>query len=262
MEIFRMWDKTPEVDGFEPTIEYYKAEDKKTDAAIVIFPGGGYVGRAEHEGKGYAEFFNSLGMDAFVVQYRVAPYRFPLPLLDARRGVRWVRANGEKFGINPEKVGVMGSSAGGHLAAMLCTYRDGIEFENIDETDKENYLPDFQILCYPVICISDLTTTHIGSCINLLGTEANDLQMAKNVDPSLVADEKTPKAFLWHTSDDAAVNVCNSLRYGEKLRSLNIPFEMHIFPNGPHGLGLAPGAPHVAQWTGLLKNWLKDNNLL
>ena len=115
MEIFKMWDKTPEVDGFEPTIEYYKAEDKKTDATIVIFPGGGYVGRAEHEGKGYAEFFNSLGMDAFVVQYRVSPYRFPLPLLDARRGVRWVRANGEKFGINPEKVGVMGSSAGGHL---------------------------------------------------------------------------------------------------------------------------------------------------
>ncbi len=255
-----MWENTPEVSDFEPTIEYYKSENKKTDSTIIIFPGGGYSGRAEHEGKGYAEFLNTLGMDAFVVQYRVTPNFFPLPLLDARRSVRWVRNNAEKFGVDPEKIGVMGSSAGGHLTAMLSTYRGEITFEKEDEIDNIDYIPNFQILCYPVICISDLATTHIGSCVNLL-SEAN-LWMAKNLDPSLIADEKTPKAFIWHTSNDDCVNVKNSLRYGEILRDKEIPFEMHIFPDGPHGLGLAPNNPYIAQWSRLLVNWLKDNNLL
>lgn len=262
MEIYKMWDVTPDLEDFEPTIEYYASENKTTDASIVIFPGGGYAMRAEHEGKGYADFFNSLGMDAFVLQYRVSPYRFPVELIDARRSIRWVRKNAEKFGVNPEKIGVMGSSAGGHLAAMLCTYRNKTDLENIDETDNECYLPDFQVLCYPVICVSDLATTHIGSCINLLGETPEALQKAKDVDPSIVADADTPKAFIWHTSNDPAVNVLNSLRYGEALRANNIPFEMHIFPDGPHGLGLAESFPHVAQWSGLLKNWLKENNLL
>lgn len=261
METFKMWDSTPELKDFEPVIEYYKSENKKTDASIIIFPGGGYVGRAEYEGKGYAEFLNSLGMDAFVLQYRTAPNRFPLPLLDARRSFRWVRKNAEKFGINPDKIGVMGSSAGGHLAAMVSTYKGEIDFENIDETDKENYIPDFQILCYPVICISDLNVTHTGSCFNLLGNEEN-LNIAKNLDPALVADTTTPKAFIWHTSNDPVVNVTNSLNYGKRLRDVRVEFEMHVFPDGPHGLGLANTSPHVAQWTVLLENWLKNNKFI
>ena len=260
MQTFKMWENTPAVAGEEPILEYYPCENKKTDSAIVICPGGGYAHRADHEGKGYAEFFNSIGMDAFVLQYRVSPYRFPVELADSRRSIRWVRANSEKFGINPDKIGIMGSSAGGHLAAMTSTYRGEIDYENEDEIDKTDYLPNFQVLAYPVITTADLSNVHIGSVINLLGDK--QLELAQKVDPTLVADEKTPIAFIWHTSDDGAVNVCNSLRYGEKLREQNIKFEMHIFPEGYHGLGLAPNHPHVAQWSGLLKNWLEFNNLL
>ncbi len=261
MKVYKLWEKgSASSTEFEPTIEYYKAATKSTDSAIIIFPGGGYRRRAEHEGKDYAEFLNSLGMDAFVVQYRVSPYHFPIELADARRSVRWVRNNAIKFGINPDKIGVMGSSAGGHLAAMLCTYKDIIDFENEDEIDNENYLPNFQVLCYPVICISDLALTHIGSTTNLLDTD--NLHKAKELNPALIADSNTPKAFIWHTSNDSAVNVCNSLQYGEKLRSVEVPFEMHIFPDGHHGLGLSHSNPHVSQWTSLLISWLKDNQIL
>ncbi len=257
METIKMWDKTPGLCNEEPVLEYYKAENKTSDGTVIIFPGGGYTGRAVHEGKGYAEYLNSIGIDAFVLQYRVNPHHFPLPLVDARRAVRWVRYHAAEYGINPEKVAVMGSSAGGHLAAMVSTYRKEIEFEDIDEIDKVNYIPNFQILAYPVISISNLSVGHIGSTYFLLGDEK--IYIAPTVDPLLIADKDTPKAFIWHTSNDSAVNVRNSLLYGEKLRNLNIQFEMHIFPDGCHGLGLAPQSPHVAQWAGLLKNWLDVN---
>ncbi len=259
METIKMWEKIPGMCQEEPVLEYYKAENKKSEGTVIICPGGGYVGRAEYEGKGYAEFFNSIGIDAFVVQYRVSPHHFPLPLLDARRAVRWVRYHAEEYGINPEKIAIMGSSAGGHLAALTSTYRKEIEFENIDEIDNVSCMPNFQILCYPVIQMCDLSVCHIGSVVYLMGTEpGNDnIYRVKEVDPIVIADENTPPAFIWHTSNDPAVNVCNSLRYGEKLRALGIQFEMHIFPDGYHGLGLATDTnPHVSQWSELLKNWL------
>lgn len=255
METLKMWDKTPGMCETEPVLEYYKAADRKSDGVVVIYPGGGYSARAPHEGQGYALYFNSIGIDAFVLQYRVDPHRFPIELLDARRAVRYVRYNAEKFGINPEKVAVMGSSAGGHLAALVSTYRKGIDFENTDETDKQDYLPNLQILAYPVIQMSSLAICHVGSIRNLLGDD--NIHLAPEVDPINIADKKTPEAFIWHTSDDAAVNVCNSLRYGEKLRELNIKFELHVFPEGHHGLGLAPDNKHVSQWPGLMKNWLE-----
>ena len=239
MEKFKLWDVIPGDYTEEPDIEYYKAENKKGRGAVVIFPGGGYCARAEHEGKGYAEFLNSIGLDAFVVQYRVRPKYFPLPLADARRSVRWVRHNAKKFGIDKDKIAVMGSSAGGHLAALVSTY---------------------QILCYPVINLSDFSICHVGSVISLLGEEK--IYSAAELDPILIADEKTPEAFIWHTSNDGAVNVSNSLKYGEKLRTLNKQFEMHIFPDGPHGLGLAADRPHVAEWSKLLEKWLIDIGLI
>lgn len=260
MEKFKLWDVIPGDYTEEPDIEYYKAENKKGGGAVVIFPGGGYCARAEHEGKGYAEFLNSIGLDAFVVQYRVRPKYFPLPLADARRSVRWVRHNAKKFGIDKDKIAVMGSSAGGHLAALVSTYRQPIEFENTDEIDREDYIPNYQILCYPVINFSDLSICHVGSVISLLGEEK--IYSAAELDPILIADEKTPEAFIWHTSNDGGVNVSNSLKYGEKLRTLNKQFEMHIFPDGPHGLGLAADRPHVAEWSKLLEKWLIDIGLI
>ena len=138
------WEEIPEITAYIPA-------EKKCNGAVVIFPGGAYRGRAAHEGKGYAEFLQSKGICAFDVAYRVSPHRFPLELLDARRAVRWVRAHAEEYGIDKNKIAVMGSSAGGHLAAMVSTYIDPIEFEGLDSVDAEDYLPNAQILCYPVI---------------------------------------------------------------------------------------------------------------
>lgn len=255
MTTLQLWDKVPGMCEETPVLEYYPAENKKTDATVVICPGGGYACRAEHEGKGYAEYFNSLGMDAFVCEYRVSPHRFPLPLLDARRAIRYVRANAEKFGVDPEKVAVMGSSAGGHLAALVSTYTSPIEFETDDEIDRLSPIPNATILCYAVCHMPDETNVaHVGSFLNLLGDEKDFGKYS----PDLLVNDSTPTAFIWHTSDDDCVNVINSYLYAKSLREHGIKHEMHIFPSGYHGLGLAQNKPHVAQWSGLMKNWLID----
>jgi len=255
METIKMWDSVPGMCEEEPVLEFYPADQKTSAATVIVFPGGGYSHRAPHEGQPFAEFFNSLGMNAFVCQYRVSPHRFPLELLDARRAVRYVRYHAEKFGIDPNRVGVMGSSAGGHLSALVSTYTAPIDFENIDEIDKESPIPNATILCYAVIHHPDeMEITHRGSYRNLLGTD--DESVAKAYSPDLLVYDTTPMAFIWHTMDDQTVDVRNSYLYASALKAHNISHELHVFPNGRHGLGLASAAPHVAQWTTLLKNWL------
>ena len=251
----QLWKQTPGMCEEIPVLGIYIPENKTTDIAVVIMPGGGYRGRAPHEGKGYAEFLNAHGIAAFVCQYRVAPHRFPLPLLDARRAIRYVRYFSEKFGISKEKVYIMGSSAGGHLSAMTSTYREPIEFEGLDDIDRENPNPNGQILCYPVIKLLGKGVAHLGSGMNLLGDK--QVEMGEELSPDLIADENTPKAFIWHTFSDPAVNVINSLDYAKRLRQMNVPVEMHIYPEGSHGLGLAPNNPHVADWAERLIAWLK-----
>ena len=157
MDIIQLWENVPGyVDGGEkPYITYYPAENKKGDGAVIIFPGGGYAKRAPHEGKGYADYLTAQGISCFVLEYRVSPNRFPLPLLDARRAVRYVRANAEKYGIDPNKIAVMGSSAGGHLAAFVSTYLKPIDGEGADDLDTVDFRPNAQILCYPVIDIAE-----------------------------------------------------------------------------------------------------------
>lgn len=241
-------------------IHFYEAENKKTDAAVIIFPGGGYSHRAEHEGKGYAEFLQSEGISSFVVDYRLTPDFFPLPLLDARRAVRFVRSNAEKFGIDPKKIAVMGSSAGGHLAAMEATYKEAIDGEGVDEIDKIDFIPDAQILCYPVILPYGNEFAHEGSYKKLLGED--NLSFAPKIDPVANVCEATPQAFIWHTAEDASVNVINSYEYARALRLNNVPVEMHIFPYGKHGLGILRAPDHVKQWTGLLINWFKETGWL
>ena len=142
-----LWRNIPGLSEENPEIIPYIPDTKKTDIAVVILPGGGYAIRSEHEGKGYAEFLNKNGITAFVVEYRVSPHRFPLPLLDSRRAIQWVRYYAEKYGIEKNKVLIMGSSAGGHLAALTSTYFHEInEFEINDEISKEDYVPNGQIL--------------------------------------------------------------------------------------------------------------------
>ncbi len=234
-------------------IHIYEPLKRGADLCVVIFPGGGYHHRAPHEGEGYAELLNAHGFFAAVVDYRVAPDRFPLPLLDARRAIRFVRKRAEEFGIAKDKILVMGSSAGGHLAALASTYTDPIEGEGADETDREDFLPNGQILCYPVIS-SDEAISHIGSYQNLLSERYAEKE---KFSPELLVSEKTPEAFLWHTAEDAAVNVINSYAYATALRKASVPCEMHIFPFGPHGQGTAVLDPYAARWTEMLLAWLR-----
>ncbi len=258
METFKLWENGAPGGGEEPQITFYPAKDKAGDGCVVIFAGGGYSFRSPHEDQGYAKFLSSSGINSFTVSYRVFPSTFPLELLDARRGVRYVRANAAKFGIDPSKIAVMGSSAGGHLAALVSTYRESLEPEGADGLDEISPYPNATILCYPVIS-SDSHIWHEGSYRNLLGDKL--IGKKDSFSPDLIADDNTPPAFIWHTSDDSCVNVINSYRYAEALRRHGIQTEMHIFPSGSHGLGLADEGdhdiPYVARWSGLLIEWLR-----
>lgn len=254
-ETFDLWEETPGKCISVPVIDAYIPDEKKSDGAVILLPGGAYGGRAKHEGEGYAEFLNSIGITAFVCQYRVSPHRFPLPLLDARRAVRFVRYNAVKYGLDKNKIFVMGSSAGGHLAALASTYTKPVWFENMDEIDKEDFLPNGQILCYPVIKLSGDEFGGINSGRNFLGEEYAEMQ--QRLTPDLIADETAPRAFIWHTFNDEQVNVINSLDYAKRLRTVGGEVEMHIYPDGPHGLGLAKDFPHVAEWSDALKKWFE-----
>lgn len=251
---FNLWENTPGSYDQAPTITAYIPEEKQTDSAIVIFPGGGYACLADYEGDGYARFLVEHGITSFVVTYRVSPHRFPLPLLDARRSVRFVRHFAEKYGIDKNKIAVMGSSAGGHLASLVSTYYENIDFEGADEIDKEDFIPNAQILCYPVIRLLGKGFGHLGSGYNLLYDKLAEL--GEELTPELIASDKTPVAFMWHTSNDEVVDVRNTLYYSAKLHELGIQNECHIFPSGNHGLGIAADSPHNSQWTRLLLNWL------
>lgn len=242
------------IEGEEkPSLEYYPAKNKSGRGTMLIFPGGGYVVRAEHEGKGYAEFLNLLGLDTFVLQYRKSPYRHPVPLYDARRAIRYIRRNAEKFGINPDKIAVMGSSAGGHLAALLSTFKNELPREQFDNLKDVSYKPNYQILCYPVTNIE----SHQGSYENLLDEKIKELK--EQVNPIALADSDTPPAFIWHTSTDTTVAPASTLQYAAQLHSLGVKCDLHIYANGGHGLGLAIDYPIVCTWTCELKEWLKFN---
>ena len=262
-EIYNLWQNIPGKCSEIPVIKYYKPQNKISDCAVVIFPGGGYEKRAAHEGDGYAEFLAQNGITAFVVEYRIAPHYFPLPLLDARRAMRFVRSRADHYGIDKNKIAAMGSSAGGHLTALLATYTLAIDGEITDKADETDYMPNAQILCYPVINLYNTEIAHIGSGNNLTGNkiaESGDVDTRKKLTPSLLCTSETPPAFIWHTFDDATVNVKNSLEYAASLKDCGVGTELHIFPNGRHGLGLTEHSNalenHVAQWSSLMLEWL------
>ncbi len=224
---------------------------------IVILPGGGYSHRAPHEGKPIAEFFNARGMHAAIVQYRVAPNRHPAPLADVQRAVKILRSNAKAWNIDPNKIVTLGFSAGGHLCASAITLSDVTKDRiGADAIDRMDAMPNGAILCYAVISVDELFG-HVGSGKNLLGERYD--QEKENLSLQNRVSKSTPKAFIWHTSDDNVVNVKNSLIFGEKLRDCGIPFEMHIYPHGRHGLGLAEAFEDVSGWADLAADWVLRN---
>jgi acetyl esterase/lipase len=241
-----------------PTLTPFLADkDKASGAAIVVLPGGGYGGLADHEGKAYALWLNSLGVHGFVLKYRLGPagYRHPRMLEDAARAVRTVRSRSGEWGIDPQRIGIMGSSAGGHLASTLLTHFDGGDANAADRIEKESSRPDIGILCYPVITMGPLT--HEGSKKNLLGANPPE-QLIEFLSNEKQVTRDTPSTFLFHTFEDTAVPVENSLMFADALRKHGVSFDLHIYEKGRHGIGLANGHP----WTKDCEAFLKTHGFV
>lgn len=224
---------------------------------VVVLPGGAYKGRARHEAGDIARFFNSRGMHAAVVEYRVYPNHHPSPLADAQRAIRILRANAKEWKIDSNRIVTCGFSAGGHLCASTILFSDvySTDYQK-DEIDNESCMPNGAILCYPVIHVTD-DFGHVGSGRYLLGDSYEEVKEQFNLETLIT--ESTPPVFLWHTSEDEAVNVKNSLVFAEKLRDARVPFELHVFPHGKHGLGLAQTYSDVSKWADLAADWILKN---
>ena len=260
MEI-KLWNH--EIPHFNPETEtpnlmtFYPVESDHPMPCVVIYPGGGYSHRAPHEGKPIAEFFNKRGIPAAVVEYRVAPNRLDATLADAQRAIKIVRFHAKEWNIDPDRIVTLGFSAGGHLCAATLTLDDvSCADHTPDEIDKESARPNGGILCYAVISLEE-EFGHVGSGRNLLGEKYNSEAGYYSLQNRVSCN--TPKCFIWHTSDDNCVNVKNSLVFAEKLRDNSIPFEIHIFPSGRHGLGLASDRADVGKWPDLAADWLLNN---
>lgn len=237
--------------GFEPQIKAYPAESK---GAVIVFPGGGYQMKAAHEGPVIGEWLQSIGITAFVVDYRVAPYKHPAEIADAMRAVKYVRFYASKYGIDKDKIAVMGFSAGAHLAGSVSVHYDKQMYDDTDRIDRESCKPNLSVLCYPVIDMGRYR--HDGSRQGLLGALPRE-EMTDFMSLQKQVTKDTPEAFIWHTSTDEAVPIMNSLLYAQALATQNIPFEYHVYPLGHHGLGLSPDEPYVSKWQNDLKEYLK-----
>jgi acetyl esterase/lipase len=230
-------------------------------AAVIVCPGGGYVRLAvAKEGSEVTRFLNSLGVSAFVLKYRVAPYRHPAPLRDVLRAVRWVRSHADELGVDAGRIGVFGSSAGGHLAASAGTLFDSSEGKTGAPLDSVAARPDFIALLYPVITMKE-PHAHAGSRKALLGPDpAPSAIEAASLE--LHVRRETPPTFIVHTAEDKSVPVENSLAFYQALRAAAIPAEMHLYEKGPHGFGLRKDLGPASEWPARFAEWLRAQGFL
>jgi acetyl esterase/lipase len=263
----RLWDgAAPNAVGKEdldvPTMTPYLAStEKATGAAIVICPGGGYRALSGvKEGSAVAEYLNSIGISAFVLKYRLGPkYGQPNQLLDASRAMRIVRSRAKEWGIDANRIGILGFSAGGHLASTLSTHFDSGNPNSTDEIEKMSSRPDLQVLIYPVVTMGEFT--HQGSKMNLLGENPTD-ELVKKYSNELQVTKDTPPAFIVHGVEDKSVPLENSLQYVQALRKNGVPFEFHLYEKGPHGFGLGGNDPILSTWKDRLAAWLVLRNFV
>jgi acetyl esterase/lipase len=248
----------------EPALFAYRADPQNgARSAVVICPGGGYVHLAmDHEGKQIAEWFNKLGMTAFVLQYRnnSSGHQHPVPMMDGQRAIRTVRAQADEWNIDPTRIGVMGFSAGGHLASTLATHFDDGQSDAADAIDRDSSRPDFLILCYPVISMTE-SYMHRGSRENLLGKNANEA-LAANLSNEKQVTAQTPPTFIFQTDADKPVPAENCVAFYLALRRAGVPAELHIYQDGQHGVGLARDVPATSTWPDRLRDWMQVRGIV
>jgi acetyl esterase/lipase len=249
---------TPTLTVFAPTNE------SANGAAMIICPGGGYSHLAPHEGEGYARWLNTLGVTCFVLKYRLGAdgYRYPAPQQDVSRAIRLVRARASEWNIDPKRVGVIGSSAGGHVASSAMTHFDGGNSNATDVVEQQSSRPDIAILCYPVISMGKFA--HGGSKNNLLGTNPPPA-LIEETSTDLHLTKESPPCFIWSTEDDKTVPIENTLQFADAMRAAKVSFELHIYQHGPHGLGLGtrdydPTKWHP--WVAECTRWLKSQEFV
>lgn len=249
-------------DEDKPMLAYYAPNGNPSHTAVIVAPGGGYEHLAmNHEGRQVANWWNAHGIAAFVLRYRLGPkYHYPIELEDAQRAIRMVRARASEFGIAPDRIGMMGFSAGGNLTALAATHFDAGNAGASDAIDRVSSRPDFVVLAYPVIFMGG-DKLHRGSEKNLLGENASQ-ELKEAVSPELHVTRETPPAFLFSTSDDETVPVENSVAFYSALHAAGVPAELHIFEKGRHGVGLALEDPSLGQWPVLLTEWMRERGLL
>jgi acetyl esterase/lipase len=255
-----------EADGDKPTLTIYlSAPEQATGAAVVICPGGGYGALAmDHEGHQVAQWLNSFGVAGFIVKYRHrnsgAGYGHPAPLQDAQRAIRTVRSRAKQWSVDPKRIGILGFSAGGHLASSAATHFNESFYEARDEIDRASCRPDFAVLVYPVIAFGE-PFTHLGSQRNLLGPDP-DKSLVEKMSNEKQVTPQTPPTFLLHTWEDKGVPAENSIYFYLALRRAGVPAEMHIFLKGPHGFGLGRNRGAVSAWPKLCEKWMEESGFL
>ncbi len=251
-----------QADEDRPTITLYKAYGPGPRTAVIVAPGGAYAHLASnHEGRQVANWLNALGVTAFVLKYRLGPkYHHPIELEDAQRAIRLVRSRAQEFGIAPDRLGIMGFSAGGHLASTAGTHFDNGNSGAPDPIDRASSRPDFLILAYPVITLQG-PYAHSGSRKNLLGDNP-DPELLEELSNELHVTSQTPPTFLFTTSEDKTVPAENSVNFYLALHKAGVPAELHVFEKGPHGVGLDLSDPVLGEWPRLLANWLRERGLV
>ena len=242
MKVFKLnlLDKETEF-GFMPTLTAYILDGSRTiqkedRPAVLVIPGGGYAHVSPREGERIALSYNAAGFHAFILDYCVKPHCHPLPILNAARSIEIIRENAKEWRIDADKIAVCGFSAGGHLAASISTLWNDKEIFTDDQIQNKLHKPNASILCYPVITCGD--HAHKGSFVNLTGSEVEN-ELWEKLSLEKRVSKNTPPTFMWHTFEDSCVPVENSLLYANSLRENNIPFELHIYPNGEHGTSKA-----------------------
>ncbi len=261
MEWIKLWGNgTPNfdknIDQKEPGLIPFLLEGEEIRPCVIVYPGGGYTHYGENEKEKIALWLNSIGFHSFVLEYRFSPYNYKAILQDALRAIRLVRYNAKTFRIDPDRIGILGFSAGGHLASMSALRHTDAVLSLDDPVDKISSRPDLAVLCYPVLSFEQFA--HAGSVRHFLGDEFCRENLHKFSAETNVT-HNAPPMFIWHTVEDQAVPVENSLILAAELQKNRVPFALHIYPNGLHGLNLAVDTKETFMWTEECKLWLYDN---